>query len=459
MKMWDGRFAKTTDRLMELFNNSLPFDRLLIREDIEVNRAWAEALRACGVLSATELKKIVSALNAIERDCKKGSVRFEPGDEDIHMAIERMVIEKAGPAGAKIHTGRSRNDQVATDLRLYAKKSLQDIIDEIIVLQKVVLARAESDVDVVMPGYTHLQQAQPVIMAHYWLSLFYALEREKSRCIHAANTADILPLGSGALAGSGFVIDRALLAKKLGFAAVSDNSMDAVATRDFVLEALSVCSAIGILLSRYAEDLIIWSSKEFGYVELDDAWSTGSSMMPQKKNPDSLELLRGKTGRLIGNYTSLAATLKGTGLTYYKDLQEDKEPLFDSVSQTAMMLLVFSRVLSTIIINKDRTVKNLDPLLLATDIADYLTTKGVPFRDAHHITGDLVSHCIRKKVNISEISLEKLKMFSSRFDKDIKRKLTWNSALAGRDIAGGTGKNSVKRQIRKAKKLLGAAKP
>ncbi|MBD3346882.1 MAG: argininosuccinate lyase [Chitinivibrionales bacterium] len=454
MKMWDGRFSKKTDMLMELFNNSLAFDKILIEEDIAVNRAWAGALHKKGILTSAELKKILSALNGILRDHKNGKIRFTEGDEDIHMAIERILSEKIGAAGGKIHTGRSRNDQVATDLRLYVKKSLSEIIDEIIVLQKVVCARAESDLDVIMPGYTHLQQAQPVVMSHYWLSLFWSLQREKSRGEHALAMADIMPLGSGALAGSGFAVDRKFLAKELGFAEISDNSMDGVASRDFVLETLSVIASLGILLSRYAEDLIIWSSKEFGYIELDDSWSTGSSMMPQKKNPDSLELLRGKAGRLLGNYTSFAATLKGLGLTYYKDLQEDKEPLFDSIGQITIMLLVFSRVVTTLHVKKEQIRDNLDPLLLATDIADYLTKKEVPFREAHRIVGALVSHCIKNKIMISELSLEELKKFSPQFNKDITGQLNWDKALALRNIPGGTGLRSVKRQITKARKLL-----
>jgi argininosuccinate lyase len=454
MKMWDGRFRKPTDRRMEAFNNSLPFDKALVEEDIAGSLAWARALKRARVLSARECAKIEAGLRSIAHDVKRGKVSFAAADEDIHMAVERLLTKKIGETGGKLHTGRSRNDQVATDVRLFVKKSLLSISAALTGLQKALIDRAQRDLPVVVPAYTHLQQAQPVLLAHYWFSLFFLLEREKGRVGHALLTSDCCPLGAGAVAGSGFAVDRKRLAKELGFADTAPNSIDAVASRDFLLETLSAIASIGISLSRYAEDLIIWSSKEFGYIELDDAWSSGSSMMPQKKNPDSLELVRGKSGRFIGNYTRLATTLKGVGLAYYKDLQEDKEPLFDSVAQIEGALLVFTQVLRTLTVNRQKIQKNLDPLLLATDAADYLVRKGLPFRQAHKVIGKIVAHCVENDLPFSELPLAAFKSFHPLFGKDIHRVLSWDHALAQREVEGGTGPKSVRRQIAIARKLL-----
>ncbi|MBN1757340.1 MAG: argininosuccinate lyase, partial [Chitinispirillaceae bacterium] len=383
-----------------------------------------------------------------------GTVTFTQQDEDIHMAVERLLVEKVGEIGQRLHTGRSRNDQVTTDFKLYVKKMMNGLQKEIAALQQVLFDRAEQDSGIIMPGYTHLQQAQPVLMAHYWLSLFFLLEREKSRFSHAAATADGMPLGSGAIAGSGFAVDRAYLAGELGFSSVSDNSIDGVAARDYVLEALAACASLGISLSRYAEDLIIYSSHEFGFIELDDAWSTGSSMMPQKKNPDSLELIRGKCGRFIGNYTRFATTLKGVGLTYYKDLQEDKEPLFDAVIQMEMVLQVFTQVIATLSVRKNRIETDLHPFLLATDLADYLVRKGMPFRQAHQVIGKIVGHCVEKEVALTSLGVETLRGFSELFDESVTSLFSWEGAIDGRSVQGGTGRSSVAAQIEKAKMLL-----
>ena len=454
MKMWDGRFSKPNDRLMEQFNNSLPFDKNLIEEDIRGSIAWAHGLCLSGIYNKEEFSKVKDGLLGILADYKQGKIEFLSQDEDIHMAVERILVERIGETGSRLHTGRSRNDQVATDTHLYVMKSANEIRDALVVLQKAVLGRAESDKQVIAPGYTHLQQAQPIILSHYWLSLFFLLEREKSRLDHAVKTSDVMPLGSGAIAGTGFRVDRNEIAKELGFSRISENSIDGVASRDFILETLSSIASIGIHLSRYAEDLIIWSSKEFGFVELDDAWSTGSSMMPQKKNPDSLELIRGKSGRFIGNYMRFAATLKGVGLTYYKDLQEDKEPLFDSVEQILMVLNVFSQVIATLNVNDRRIKEDLDPFLLATDLADYLVCKGVPFRQAHKVVGRVVAFCIENNRSMLELTVGELKSFSELFGEDVKATFTWESALAHRNIAGGTGRESVENQLCTARKCL-----
>lgn len=456
MKMWNGRFSKLPDSLMEEFNNSLSFDRVLIEDDIAGSVAWAKALGKKGIISKGDCRKIIRGLKKILVDYRKGTIKFLPSDEDIHMAVERLLIEEIGDAGARLHTGRSRNDQVSTDFRLYIKRSLMDSNDLVTKLQRALLQRAERDAGIIIPGYTHLQQAQPVNLAHYWLSFLFLLEREKKRCMHALDTADYMPLGSGAVAGSGFKVDRKPIAKELGFSRVSDNSMDAVSSRDFVLDALSALSSLGIHCSRYAEDLIIWSSLEFGFIELDDAWTTGSSMMPQKKNPDSLELIRGKAGRFIGNYTRFAATLKGVGLTYYKDLQEDKEPVIDSFIQIKNVLRVFVKVIQTLSIKKSIIAKKLNPSLFATDVADYLVRKNVPFRKAHKIVGKVVEYSLKMDMSLDSLSIEEFKEFSDAFEEDVKKIFQWDAALSCRDIDGGTGPSSIKKQIRKAYTLLKA---
>jgi argininosuccinate lyase len=371
------------------------------------------------------------------------------------MAIERLLVEKIGEAGGKLHTGRSRNDQVVTDARLFVKRYCVTIGRLITGVQKALLKRAEADVRVIMPGYTHLQQAQPILLSHYWLSFLFCLEREKKRFVNASENADYLPLGSGALAGAGFAVDREKLARTLGFSRVSPNSIDAVAARDFIVETLSCCASLAIACSRYAEDLIIWSSKEFGFIELDDAWSTGSSMMPQKKNPDSLELIRAKAGRCIGNYTGFASTLKGVGLAYCKDLQEDKAPLFDSLYQMELSCTVFARVIDTLTVKAEAMARDLDPFLLATDLADYLVEKSMPFRQAHKVVGKIVAFCIEKKRNLQTLTMEELKRFSGLFGPDVKAVFKWENAIAHRNVLGGTGLESVKNQMAQAKKLVG----
>ncbi len=454
MKMWDGRFKKGSDPVMESINRSLDVDCRLVEEDIRGSVAWARALAGCGVLSPPELRKIVNGLNAVLRDHRDKGLRFLDSDEDIHMAVERLLVEKIGDPGMKLHTGRSRNDQVVTDVRMYVKKQYDALLRELTGLQTALVARSDKDFTAIMPGYTHLQQAQPILMSQYWLSLVFAIEREKSRCKNARALADVMPLGSGAIAGTGFGIDRKILATDLGFSECSPNSIDAVAGRDFVLDALAGCSSIAVLLSRYAEDMIIWSSREFGFIELDDAWSTGSSMMPQKKNPDSLELIRSKAGRCIGNYTGFAAILKGVGLTYYKDLQEDKKPLFDSFDQMLLVCKVFRNVIETLTVKTEALKRALDPLLLATDMADYLVNKKMPFRQAHKIVGKIVAFCMDNRIEFQKLETAQLREFSPLFGPDVMNIFTWKHALEHRDVFGGTGTKSVRRQISIARKLL-----
>ena len=458
MKMWDGRFSKPSDELMESFNNSLPFDMALIEEDIAGSVAWANALEKAGVFTPSERGQVVDGLKSILDDYNGGRVGFLKSDEDIHMAVERLLVERVGAAGEKLHTGRSRNDQVVTDTRLHTKKIIAEITASIDGLRRAAVERAKSDIHIIIPGYTHLQQAQPVLLSHYWMSMYAVLDREMGRLCHAAESADILPLGSGALAGCGFPVDRSAIAAELGFARVSANSIDMVASRDFLLETLAAFASTGIHLSRYAEDLIVWSSREFGFVELDDAWSTGSSMMPQKKNPDSLELIRGKSGRLIGNYVRLATTLKGLGLAYFKDLQEDKEPLFDSARSLRMAAEVFTHVLRTLKIREGRIRQDLDPFLLATDMADYLVRKGMPFRQAHKVIGRLVGYCVESGAPLTEVPLDKLREFSDMFGDDITTLYSWERAVNARTVVGGTGRESVMAQIEAAEKALDKVK-
>jgi argininosuccinate lyase len=454
MKMWDGRFHKPSDPVMESINRSLDVDSRLIEEDIRGSVAWAGALKDCGVLSAAELRKISAGLAGILEEHRKKGLRYLPSDEDVHMAVERLLVARIGDAGMKLHTGRSRNDQVVTDVRLYLKKEYEALRLSLAGIQRVLLDRSNKDLRIIMSGYTHLQQAQPVLVSHYWLSMFFAIQREKTRCENARAIADSMPLGSGAIAGAGFAIHRRELAKRLGFSDCSPNSIDAVASRDFILEALGCCASIAVLLSRYAEDLIIWSSKEFGYVELDDAWSTGSSMMPQKKNPDSLELIRSKAGRLIGNYTGFAATLKGVGLAYYKDLQDDKRLLFDSFDQIRLVCSVFTQVIETLTVKAGVMRESLDPFLLATDVADYLVTKGMPFRQAHKVVGRIVAHCIEKRLDFQKLDVAALREFSPLFGPDVRKVFSWENAIEHRGVFGGTGLGSVKEQIAMARKML-----
>jgi argininosuccinate lyase len=455
MKMWDGRFAKPTATLMDRFNRSLPVDAALCREDIEGSTAWAAALKKARVLSGREYAALVRGLASLLADWQKGTIRFRSSDEDIHMAIERLLAEKTGAAGEKLHTGRSRNDQVATDTRLFTMRRINGITALIAALQKALLSRAKADIKIIAPAFTHLQQAQPIILSHYWLSLLFALEREKKRFTQARQCADLMPLGSGAVAGCGFPVDRQLLAKRLGFKRISENSIDGVAGRDFVLQALACCASCGVVLSRYAEDLIVWSSREFAFVELDDAWSTGSSMMPQKKNPDSLELVRGKAGRFVGNHTRFATTLKGVGLAYCKDLQEDKEPLFDSLEQLSIVLDVFARVIATLTVNRAAIAADLDPLLLATDLADYLVSKGMPFRQAHRTVGKIVACCVESGAKLTKFTVDQLREFSPLFGRDALQVFKWENAVARRSVPGGTSPASVAKQIWQAEKMVG----
>ncbi len=451
-KMWSGRFDSTMAKSMAELSFSLDVDKELLEEDIQGSLAHGKGLVEAGVIGKTEYAKIAAGLRSILADAKKGKKLWNAEDEDIHMAVERVLTEKIGNLGKKIHTGRSRNDQVATDFKLYMRHKTIDILDLLSKLQKTVYELAKKHAGRLMPGYTHLQQAQPIQFSHYLMSIFFALERDKKRLSNFLSLHNECPLGSGAMAGSAFSYNRKTVATDLGFADVSANSIDAVSHRDMALEFLSDLSIIGSTLSRYAEDMVIWSSSEFGFLTLHDKFSSGSSMMPQKKNPDSMELIRGKSGRLIGNFTAMFTLAKGAPLTYSRDLQEDKLPVFDSAKTISVCLQVFREALETAKWNFENMEKRMLPALLATDLADLLVEKGIPFRDAHRIVGNLVGIAAKQGVNFTELPDEHWKDIPKA--KELRKKLTFAYSVSRRNIEGGTGEKSLEQQLKKAKVIL-----
>jgi len=402
-QLWHGRFEGGPSEALQQLNDSLPFDRRMYREDIAGSRAHVRMLADVGLFDQAERNRVLAALDIVEREMAEGTFLAVPSDEDIHTAVERRVTELE-PAGAKIHTGRSRNDQVATDVRLWTRGAVDDVSDLVARLATTILARAVDVGDAQLPGYTHMQQAQPVSLAHHLLAHGWALMRDLDRLSDARVRVDVSPLGAGALAGSSLPLDPAITAEHLGFAAVFDNSLDAVSDRDFVAEVLFDLSLLGVHLSRIGEEMVIWASQEFSFIELDDAFSTGSSMMPQKKNPDIAELARGKAGRLLGHLTGFLATLKGLPLTYNKDLQEDKEPLFDAVDTVRLTLLALDGMLSTVRFRTDRMAEAASsPYAAATDLAEWLVVAGMPFRDAHAVVGALVRRALAGEGSLSDL--------------------------------------------------------
>ncbi len=458
-KLWGGRFTGKTDPLMEAFNASIRFDRRLWRADILGSQAYARALAAAGLLAAQEAEALVAGLDQVADEWARGAFALQPGDEDIHTANERRLTELIGPVAGKLHTGRSRNDQVATDVRLWLRDECAALRGHLHALIGVAVERAAQEIELLLPGYTHLQPAQPIRWSHWLLSHATAWQRDAERLEQALTRIDVLPLGSGALAGTPFAIDRAALAQELGFAAVSANSLDAVADRDFIAEFLFWATLTMLHLSRWAEDLIIYSSREFGFVALADAYSTGSSLMPQKKNPDALELLRGKSGRVLGAMAGLMTTLKGLPTAYNKDLQEDKEPLFDAVDNVGGALQIAAGVLSTLEVRPAAMRAALSPEMLATDLADYLVRKGVPFRDAHHITGAAVRMAELQALPVSELALEDLQTLHDAFEDDVAQVWSFESSVEARDAEGGTSRRAVQAQIERLRTWLGPAAP
>ncbi|MBX3059061.1 MAG: argininosuccinate lyase [Anaerolineae bacterium] len=450
-KLWGGRFAGETDLLVHEFNASLPFDRRLAAEDIRGSVAWARALVGAGVLTAVEAGTIVAGLAQVQTEFERGTFVFEAGDEDIHTAVERRLTEIVGEVGGKLHTGRSRNDQVATDFRLWVMKAIDQLQEYLADLQNALVESAAANLNLPMPGYTHLQHAQPVTWGHWGLSHFWPLVRDGERLAQVRGRTAVLPLGSGALAGTAYPVDREWLARELGFTAVSQNSLDAVSDRDFAADFLYAAAMIGLHLSRLAEQLVLFSSAEFGFVRLDDGYSTGSSLMPQKKNPDTLELTRGKAGRLVGHLTGLLTTLKGLPSSYDKDLQEDKEPVFDAFDTLRLTVPVMAGLIRTLTLRPERMAAQLEPGLLATDLADYLVKRGVPFRQAHHLVGQVVQLAEQKGVNLTELTVAELQTVSDLFGEDVTAVFHITSSLSNRNITGGTSPEALANQLAAAR--------
>lgn len=453
MKLWGGRFKGQADSEFARFNSSFDFDRRLIEADIEASLAHAEALVSAGVLTDNEGSKIGEGLREIQRRARAEAGYLDSRDaEDVHSFVEAELVAAIGDAGYKLHTGRSRNDQVATDLRLFLRTEIDDIADLIRELQRALLELAEANQDTIIPGYTHLQRAQPILFAHYLLAYFEMLNRDRARLAEGRKRVNQLPLGAGALAGSGFAIDREAVARRLGFEGLCRNSIDAVSDRDFVIEFIGAAAIAMVHLSRLAEDLIVYSTAEFGFVELSDAVSTGSSLMPQKKNPDSLELIRGKAGRVFGHHAAMLATMKGLPLAYNKDMQEDKEALFDTLDTLTGSLRVMTTVLRNITINVERTQAAAKVgYLNATDLADYLVRKGLEFRKAHELVGRVVAYAIESGKPLEEIPLEEYREFSAMFGDDLYASLSIEESLAGKSGLGGTSHKRVSEALAKAR--------
>jgi len=449
MKLWGGRFSGTPDELAFRFNASLPFDQRLWAQDIRGSVAWVRALARAGVLTTEEADVIAGGLAQVHTEFAAGRFAFAPADEDIHTAVERRLGEIVGPVGGKLHTGRSRNDQVATDFRLWIMEAVDTLTAHLRTLQRSLLQRAEQHASTLLPGYTHVQRAQPITFGHWLMGHFWALERDAQRFRQTHASAAVCPLGSAALAGTAYPIDRAALAAELGFDRPAANSLDAVSDRDFAAEFLFNAALLGTHLSRLAEALVLYSSAEFGFITLADAYSTGSSLMPQKKNPDVLELTRGKAGTLLGHLTGLLATLKGLASAYDKDLQEDKPGVFAAFDTLDVMLPVVAGALATMTVHADRMAAALDTSLLATELADYLVNKGVPFREAHHLVGQAV-----RLGPLNTIALEALQAISPHFSADVAAVWDFAAAVNRRTALGGTSVASVEHQIAQARSIL-----
>lgn len=454
-KTWGGRFREGTDKIVDEFNASLPFDRRLYAQDIQGSMAHCRMLAKQGIVTEEESLKILEALAAIKREMDRGELAWNQGFEDIHTFVEKTLVDRIGPVGEKLHTGRSRNDQVALDVRLYLREVIERVLALIRELQGALIWQAEGHMDVVMPGYTHLQRAQPVLLAHHLLAYHEMLKRDRERFVENRRRADVLPLGSAALAGSTFDLDRDMVAKELGFAAVSENSMDAVSDRDFVAEFIFASSVLMMHLSRLSEEIILWSTQEFGFVTLPDGLCTGSSIMPQKKNPDLPELVRGKTGRVFGHLMGLLTTMKGLPLAYNKDMQEDKEALFDTADTVEQSLAVMARLIGGLVFNREAMSKAVEKgYLEATDLADYLVGKGMTFRQAHETVGRMVLTAMDRKKELRDLPLKELREFSRLIQKDVYDWLDPFRCIERRELAGGTGPEAVKKSVEKAKREL-----
>jgi len=452
-KPWAGRFTQPTDKFVEEFTASIDFDKRMYRYDIQGSIAHCRMLAKQGIIADDEAKTIVAGLESILADIEGGNFEFKVSLEDIHMNIEARLIERIGPVGGKLHTARSRNDQVALDVRLYLRDELKEVLSYLDKLQEALLAQAEGNLDTVMPGYTHLQTAQPVLFAHHMMAYYEMMTRDAGRMADVARRLNVLPLGAGALAGTTFPIDREFVAEQLGFDGVTRNSLDSVSDRDFAIEFCAASSILMMHLSRLSEELILWSSADFNFIELTDAFCTGSSIMPQKKNPDVPELVRGKTGRVYGNLISLLTLMKSLPLAYNKDMQEDKEPLFDTIDTVKGSLKIFADMIAQMRVKADSMrVAASRGFSTATDVADYVVRKGIPFRNAHEIVGKTVRYCIETGKDIPELSLDEFRQFSDAIDGDIYDYVTLDASVNARKATGGTAREAVAREIARARK-------
>ena len=455
MKLWAGRFQKETDTLVNDFNSSIAFDARMYKEDIAGSIAHAAMLGRQGIIKEHEAEKIIGGLKAILADIEADKVEFSLENEDIHMNIETLLTQRIGDTGKRLHTARSRNDQVAVDFRLYVKQEIPKIIGMVLELEKVLIRKAEANLDTVMPGYTHLQRAQPTTFAHYMMAYANMLRRDVTRLEDCMERMDECPLGAGALATSTYPVDRFQTAAALGFAKPTENSMDSVSDRDFAIEFLSACSILMMHLSRFSEEIILWCSWEFKYVELDDAYSTGSSIMPQKKNPDVAELVRGKTGRVYGSLITLLTVMKGLPLAYNKDMQEDKECVFDAIDTVELCVPVFAAMLDTLtVLPRNMRSAASGGFINATDCADYLVKKGMPFREAYMIVGRLVNMCIKSGETLDTLPLKDFRSISNLFDADVYQALELKTCVNGRTVYGGPAADSVKQQIANIKAFV-----
>ncbi|KAA0957642.1 argininosuccinate lyase [Planococcus sp. ANT_H30] len=455
-KLWGGRFQKSAEQWVDEFGASIAYDQKLVMEDLEGSTAHVKMLSACEILSKEDAELILSGLATLKQKAQDGDLEFSVSNEDIHLNLEKQLIDEIGPIGGKLHTARSRNDQVATDMHLYLKNRVGEIIEAVTAFQDAIVTQSEAHVETIVPGYTHLQRAQPISFGHHLMTYFWMLQRDKERLTESLKRIDISPLGAGAMSGTTFPIDREMSAKLLGFSTVYQNSLDAVSDRDFILEFLSNSSMLMMHMSRFAEEIILWSSEEFRFIELDDTFSTGSSIMPQKKNPDMAELIRGKTGRVYGNLFGLLTTLKGLPLAYNKDLQEDKEGMFDTVHTLLGSLPIFEGMIRTMTVRTESMEKAVHTdFSNATELADYLAAKGMPFREAHDVTGKLVFTCIQRGYFLKDLPLADLQQASSLIDEDIYHTLKPRTAVERRNSLGGTGFEQVHHQLGLAKQLIG----
>ena len=455
MKLWAGRFQKETDTQVNDFNSSILFDQRMYKQDIQGSLAHATMLGRQGIITKEEADDIVNGLTAILQDIEDGKVEFSMENEDIHMNIEAMLTQRIGPDGKRLHTGRSRNDQVAVDFRLYVKTEIPKIIGMLLDLEKVLTEKAKANTETVMPGYTHMQRAQPTTFAHYMMAYANMIRRDITRLEDCLERMDECPLGAGALATSSYPIDREFTAHALGFKKPTENSMDSVSDRDFAIEFLSACSILMMHLSRFSEEIILWCSWEFKFVEMDDAYSTGSSIMPQKKNPDVAELVRGKTGRVYGSLITLLTVMKGLPLAYNKDMQEDKEPVFDAIDTVELCIPVFSAMLKTMtVLPKNMRKAASGGFINATDCADYLTRKGMPFREAYMIVGRLVNNCLKSGDTLDTLTLRDFRAVSNLFDGDIYDALALKTCVNERKVMGGPAEQEVLRQIAYIEKFV-----